>query len=96
MIDNKCKRIEYYDSLGYRFPECVDLLKKFLETESINKRETKLNISEWKLVYSIPNIPQQQNCYDCGVFACKYADYVARGSPITFTQVNFLIEQLES
>uniref|UniRef100_A0A8C4SRC5 Ubiquitin-like protease family profile domain-containing protein n=1 Tax=Erpetoichthys calabaricus TaxID=27687 RepID=A0A8C4SRC5_ERPCA len=26
--------------------------------------------------------------FDCGVFACKYADYIARDKPINFTQKN--------
>lgn len=32
-------------------------------------------------------IPQQKNGSDCGVFACKYADYIAKGRPLTFKQV---------
>uniref|UniRef100_A0A3B3ZCG0 Ubiquitin-like protease family profile domain-containing protein n=1 Tax=Periophthalmus magnuspinnatus TaxID=409849 RepID=A0A3B3ZCG0_9GOBI len=31
-------------------------------------------------------IPQQKNGSDCGVFACKYADYIARERPLTFKQ----------
>uniref|UniRef100_A0A663LUZ3 SUMO specific peptidase 2 n=1 Tax=Athene cunicularia TaxID=194338 RepID=A0A663LUZ3_ATHCN len=31
-------------------------------------------------------IPQQENGSDCGVFLCKYADYISRDKPITFTQ----------
>lgn len=88
VINMKTKSIEYYDSLGFAFPQCIDLLVRFLEAESIAKQKTELNLSEWKLVYKIPNIPQQENSFDCGVFACKYADYVARGRPISFTQVS--------
>lgn len=32
-------------------------------------------------------IPQQMNGSDCGMFTCKYADYVTKDKPITFTQV---------
>ena len=32
-------------------------------------------------------IPQQMNGSDCGVFTCKYAEYISRGAEITFTQV---------
>ena len=28
------------------------------------------------------------NGSDCGVFTCKYAEYVSRGAEITFTQVS--------
>lgn len=33
-------------------------------------------------------IPQQLNGSDCGVFICKYADYISRDKPMTFTQVS--------
>lgn len=33
------------------------------------------------------DIPQQMNGSDCGMFACKYAEYITREAPITFTQV---------
>lgn len=32
-------------------------------------------------------IPQQMNGSDCGMFTCKYADYITKDKPITFTQV---------
>ena len=37
--------------------------------------------------YSERDIPQQLNGSDCGMFACKYAEYISRDAPITFTQV---------
>lgn len=33
-------------------------------------------------------IPQQMNGSDCGMFTCKYADYITKDKPITFTQVS--------
>ena len=39
-------------------------------------------------VHFLQEIPQQKNGSDCGVFACKYADYIAKGRPLTFKQVN--------
>lgn len=32
-------------------------------------------------------IPQQMNGSDCGMFTCKYADYITKDKSITFTQV---------
>jgi Ulp1 family protease len=32
------------------------------------------------------DIPRQENTYDCGVFLCKYIEYLSRGEQITFTQ----------
>ncbi|RXN31442.1 sentrin-specific protease 2-like isoform X2 [Labeo rohita] len=31
-------------------------------------------------------IPKQVNGNDCGVFACKYADFLSQGKPLTFRQ----------
>ena len=64
-----------------------------MEQENITKNK-QLDMSEYKLVYNVPNIPLQNNYYDCGVFACKYADYIARRDPITFTQVCIAIFHL--
>lgn len=35
---------------------------------------------------SLKGIPQQTNGYDCGVFMCQYALYLALGKPFDFTQ----------
>lgn len=32
-------------------------------------------------------IPQQMNGSDCGMFTCKYAEYITKEKPIKFTQV---------
>ena len=36
----------------------------------------------------LQDIPQQMNGSDCGMFACKFAEYVSRGAPVTFSQVH--------
>ena len=92
-MDNSEKRIEYYDSLGNEFRQAIDVVVNFLKAESINKKASTLEISEWKLLYKVPNIPLQENYYDCGVFACKYAEYIARRSPLTFKQVFCLFKK---
>lgn len=45
-------------------------------------------MSEWTIVQQVPNLPLQQNSHDCGVFACKYAEYITRRAAISFTQVS--------
>uniref|UniRef100_A0A3P9NGE3 Ubiquitin-like protease family profile domain-containing protein n=1 Tax=Poecilia reticulata TaxID=8081 RepID=A0A3P9NGE3_POERE len=45
--------------------------------------------AHWALAVSLihhTDIPQQTNGSDCGVFVCKYADYIAKGKPLTFKQ----------
>lgn len=46
--------------------------------------------TEWNLMQAmlvLQEIPQQRNGSDCGVFACKYAEYIAKDKPLTFKQV---------
>jgi sentrin-specific protease 1 len=33
-------------------------------------------------------VPRQDNSYDCGVFVCLYAAYIAIQHPFTFTQAD--------
>ena len=34
----------------------------------------------------VRTVPQQTNGIDCGIFTCQFAEHVARGASITFTQ----------
>ena len=40
------------------------------------------------------DIPQQNNSSDCGMFSCKFAEYLSRRADITFDQVCALINLL--
>jgi sentrin-specific protease 1 len=48
------------------------------------------NDADWKFKYDLGIVPQQTNCYDCGVFVCMYADYLIDDLPLTFTQDNMI------
>ena len=39
--------------------------------------------------FYVQDIPHQMNGSDCGMFACKFAEYVARNARITFSQVSW-------
>lgn len=83
VIDNGAKQIRYHDSLsssGNR--NAVELLSLYMEKEA-----------ERLLVPSVeyhltPNAktPQQQNGYDCGVFTCTVAKYIAGNRDLSFSQ----------
>lgn len=36
-------------------------------------------------VFILQDIPKQDNFYDCGVFMCTFAKYIARNAPLTFS-----------
>ncbi|XP_030350295.1 sentrin-specific protease 2 [Strigops habroptila] len=87
VIDVRKKTIKYFDSMAQRGDKICETLFQYLQEESQEKRNLELTFSEWTL-HSMESheIPQQLNGSDCGVFVCKYADYISRDKPITFTQ----------
>jgi len=84
-IDIKQKSINYYDSMGGNNNQCVELLLKYIKEEHMDKKKTDLDTSDWKVEIH-KKIPQQMNGSDCGMFTCKFAEYISRRAKITFTQ----------
>ena len=93
VINVKRKRIEYYDSLGEL--EKTTFFKKMreylpLEWENSKKEDEQgIDLTEWKY-YTLGNCPQQSNGYDCGEFACRFAEYVSRDAAFDFTTVDMV------
>ena len=85
IVAPKDKSIRYYDSMGGQNSACLDGLRSYMEAESLDKRKQALDTSDWVLE-CVEDIPQQMNGSDCGMFACKFAEYVARRAEITFDQ----------
>ncbi|XP_033640000.1 sentrin-specific protease 1-like isoform X1 [Asterias rubens] len=84
-IDFRSKSITYFDSMGGHNQKCLDALRDYLIDEHQDKKGSAYDITGW--TFSCPkDIPQQMNGSDCGMFACKFADYVSRDKRITFTQ----------
>ncbi|XP_041669206.1 sentrin-specific protease 2 isoform X2 [Cheilinus undulatus] len=87
VIDFKSKTVKSYDSMGQRHDDICSLLLLYLKEEHKAKKGRELDSTKWTFSSLRANeIPQQRNGSDCGVFACKYADYIARGRPLTFKQ----------
>ncbi|GMS88483.1 hypothetical protein PENTCL1PPCAC_10658 [Pristionchus entomophagus] len=85
VVDVVAKTIQFYDSLGGGHREVGENIMQYLEAESMDKRKIPLSECEWERE-SLAGIPQQHNGSDCGVFACKFADFAARRAPVTFDQ----------
>ncbi|XP_031165945.2 sentrin-specific protease 2 isoform X1 [Sander lucioperca] len=87
VIDLKSKTVKSYDSMGQRHDDLCSLLLLYLKEEHKAKKGRELDSTKWTFGSLRPTeIPQQKNGSDCGVFACKYADYIAKGRPLTFKQ----------
>ncbi|XP_070699117.1 sentrin-specific protease 2 isoform X2 [Pempheris klunzingeri] len=87
VIDFKSKTVKSFDSMGQRHNDICSLLLLYLKEEHKAKKGRELDSAKWTVgSLSAAEIPQQKNGSDCGVFACKYADYIAKGRPLTFKQ----------
>ncbi|KAH0623919.1 hypothetical protein JD844_007118 [Phrynosoma platyrhinos] len=87
VIDMRRETIKYFDSMGQNGHKICMKLQQYLQDESKAKRNVDINASSWTLYSMKPHeIPQQLNGSDCGMFTCKYADFISRDKPIVFTQ----------
>ncbi|ODN05395.1 Sentrin-specific protease 1, partial [Orchesella cincta] len=86
-VDFKSKSILYFDSLGGDNNKCLHSLMDYISKEMRERKQMELNKDEWTLT-NVKGIPQQQNGSDCGMFACKFAEYLSREAKFTFTQEN--------
>ncbi|KAL1268583.1 hypothetical protein QQF64_033946, partial [Cirrhinus molitorella] len=87
VIDFKSQTIQCYDSIGQRHDEICHVLLKYLTEEYRVKKGCILEAARWTVGRMRTNaIPKQVNGNDCGVFTCKYADFLSQGKPLTFRQ----------
>ncbi|NXE85532.1 SENP1 protease, partial [Cochlearius cochlearius] len=87
VVDFRKKTITYYDSMGGINSEACRILLQYLKQESLDKKRKEFDANGWSLLSKkSQEIPQQMNGSDCGMFACKYADCIAKDKPINFTQ----------
>lgn len=71
--------------MGSANDKCLMALRNYLETEHLDKKSTRLDTSDYKLI-NMDDIPQQMNGSDCGMFSCTFAEFISRDARITFTQ----------
>jgi len=85
IVNFKEKTITYFDSLLGNNEACLNLISEYLCLESQDKKKTEFDLDGWT-VSCQKDIPRQLNGSDCGMFACKFADYVTKKAPFTFNQ----------
>ena len=76
--------IKYFDSMGGYNEGCLKTLECYLIEEHRVKKGRPMN---WRKII-VRGIPQQLDTSDCGMFLCKYAEYLTRKAQLTFTQEN--------
>ncbi|XP_078656292.1 uncharacterized protein LOC144902622 isoform X1 [Branchiostoma floridae x Branchiostoma belcheri] len=87
VLDMRNKCIKYYDSMGGKNNKGINALRDYLQAEHKDKKGSNLDLSGWTSQYP-ENIPQQMNGSDCGMFACKFAEYASRDARINFDQTH--------
>ncbi|RVE57389.1 hypothetical protein OJAV_G00215680 [Oryzias javanicus] len=87
VIDFRSKTVKSYDSMGQRHEDICSLLLLYIKEEHKAKKGKELDSAKWTIgSLKACEIPQQKNGSDCGVFVCKYADFIAKEKSFTFKQ----------
>ena len=88
------RRIQYYDSMNGAGDTYLNGLKYYLQEEAKkwvgdpSVPQHLLDFDSWTLVPSTGDTPQQNNCSDCGVFTCTFANYISQNLKLRFSQSN--------
>ena len=84
MINFIDKRFEYYDSVGGGDRGVLGQLRRYVQDEGNQySKQPGYDLSEWE-DYTPHDVPQQDNGNDCGVFMCKFADYLSGNLELRF------------
>ena len=63
--------------------------RNYIRDEHLDKKKQSLDLTQWNALH-VQDIPQQMNGSDCGMFTCKYAEFISRGkNTFSFNQVKF-------
>uniref|UniRef100_A0A914PJZ6 Ubiquitin-like protease family profile domain-containing protein n=1 Tax=Panagrolaimus davidi TaxID=227884 RepID=A0A914PJZ6_9BILA len=84
-VDFRNQQIDYHDSLLGEYKEVFDILLSYMSSEFKDKKNEDFEITGWTFQHK-KNIPTQLNGSDCGIFVCKYAEYVSRRAEFDFDQ----------
>uniref|UniRef100_A0A914P9C1 Ubiquitin-like protease family profile domain-containing protein n=1 Tax=Panagrolaimus davidi TaxID=227884 RepID=A0A914P9C1_9BILA len=87
IVDVRNQRIEYYDSMLGQNRQVFEALSSYISAEMKDKKKKEINTYGW-IQDRKQNIPIQQNGSDCGMFACKFAEYASRRAKIDFDQIH--------
>lgn len=80
------KEIHYYDSMKGNGRVYLKAMLQWLQDEARKKWKTTIQDNKWSLLSGENHVPQQMNGYDCGVFTCICADYLASNLDLEYNQ----------
>lgn len=75
--------INFYDSMGHgkNYSQFISLLKSYLTNEYQASYVWNKETFNW--TRNVIDVPQQTIIFDCGVYLCKFAEYVCRSFNIS-------------
>lgn len=86
VINNKHKKLQYFDSLNGHGGAILENLRQYMIEESGRLYpENQADYSDWSLEQD-HDYPQQKNGSDCGVFVCTGVNYLSQEIDLTFGQ----------
>jgi sentrin-specific protease 1 len=89
VIDNKAATIAVYDSAGGSHRDVAFRIRDLAVFVSGKfSRQQVVDVNRYKILSKVPSIPRQTNGHDCGMFCLIYADCLARGVRLTFSQAD--------
>jgi len=83
-VDFRSPGVFYYDSMASHNMPALSAILGYLQSEHLSKKGSELNVTNF--AKEIVDCPQQENGADCGIFACKFAEFISREAPVNFTQ----------
>jgi len=90
VVNNKERKFQYFDSLSSNGnQQALQIIKNYMIQEA-KKHNSSIDFEKYSLMKNMPS-PQQQNGFDCGVFACICAKYVAQWKELTYGQKDMKI-----
>jgi sentrin-specific protease 1 len=81
------KKIEYLDSMTYQGKEIMHNIARCLDDYAKHNHLITLDVNNQFEKFCLPNNPRQTDSFSCGVFVLAFADYLALGWELTFSQV---------
>lgn len=96
VVDNNAKTISFYDSLSSRGgDDVVNKLVDYLieEADRVEPGKRDQHTKRFRSYKLLPraDCPQQDNGFDCGVFACQAALRISNDTPLDFDQADMNI-----
>lgn len=88
VIDFRAKCFRYLDSMHCPPHHNMEpYLQRYIQDEHASKKGAPFaGVDAWHMAPPDPQLPQQGNGFDCGVFACIFADYLTSGRGMDFCQ----------